>query len=108
MSRTCNKNKEGEKEHCCMEDLKVDFMRDYQWDFVIYPQAFSPNYCVGDCKLGTVMPESPYSHVLQQYGISPCCNAQKMGTLELLYMDEANNIVQGTLPKMIVQRCGCA
>ena len=91
-----------------MESLKVDFNEDYQWSFVIYPTSFEPNYCSGDCSLGKMMPENAYAHILQQSGISPCCNPQKMGTLELLYMDENNNVVQGTLPKMMVQRCGCA
>jgi len=111
LSRTCNKNKEGETEpsdHCCMDTLEIDFLFDYDWDFVIFPRKFAPNFCVGDCKLGGSMPESAYAHMLQQSGISPCCNAQKMGTLELLYMDESSNVVQGTLPKMIVERCGCA
>ena len=108
LSRVCSKNKEEGGDHCCMESLKVDFNEDYQWSFVIYPTSFEPNYCSGDCSLGKMMPENAYAHILQQSGISPCCNPQKMGTLELLYMDENNNVVQGTLPKMMVQRCGCA
>jgi len=108
LSRVCSKNKEEGGDHCCMESLKVDFNEDYHWSFVIYPASFEPNYCSGDCSLGKMMPENAYAHILQQSGISPCCNPQKMGTLELLYMDENNNVVQGTLPKMMVQRCGCA
>ena len=104
LSRVCSKNKEEGGDHCCMESLKVDFNEDYQWSFVIYPTSFEPNYCSGDCSLGKMMPDNAYT----QSGISPCCNPQKMGTLELLYMDENNNVVQGTLPKMMVQRCGCA
>ena len=50
------------------------------------------------------MPESAYAHILRQSGISPCFNPQKMELLELLYMDENNNVVQGTLQKMMVQR----
>ena len=50
------------------------------------------------------MPETAYEHILQQSGISPCFNPQKMGTLEFLYLDENNNLVQVTLQKMMVQR----
>ena len=107
LSRVCSKNKEEGGDHCCMESLKVDFNEDYQWSFVIYPTSFEPNYCSGDCSLGKMMPEN-VAHILRQSGISPCCNPQKMGTLKLLYMDENNNVVEGALPKMMVQRCGCA
>ena len=98
----------GNDGQCCMDTLKVDFFKDFEWDFVIFPKSFTPNFCVGECQLGKILPESNHAHVLLQSGLSPCCNAQKMDTLELLYMDPDNNVVQGTLPNMIVKRCGCA
>ena len=108
LSRVCSKNKEEGGDHCCMEPLKVDFMEDYQWSFVLYPTSFEANYCSGDCSLDKMMPENALlRHILRQSGISsPCCNPQ-MGTLDILYMDKNNNVVEGTLPNMMVQRCYC-
>ena len=106
LSRVCSKNKEEGGDHCCMESLKVDFMEDYQWSFVIYPTSFDANYCSGDCSLGKMMPENADAQILQQLGIRHCCRPQ-MGDLEIHYMDDNNNVAFGTLPKMIVQRCDC-
>ena len=108
MSKVCSSEDEEDKaSHCCMSNLRVNFAEDFGWNFIISPVYFNPNYCAGDCKLGKIMPENEYAHVLQLSGIAPCCTPQKMGTLELLYMDEKENVVQGTLPKMMVERCGC-
>ena len=106
LSRVCSKNKVEGGDHCCMESLKVDFMEDYQWSFVIYPTSFEANYCSGDCSLRKMMPENADAQILQQLGIRHCCRPQ-MGDLEIHYMDDNNNVAFGTLPKMIVQRCDC-
>ena len=107
LSKVCSPEAK-EEDVCCMASLKVDFAVDYGWNFIIWPPVFEPNYCMGDCSLGKMMPSNPHAHVLQQSGISPCCSPTKMGTLELIYMDEKDNVVQGTLPKMMVEKCGCA
>ena len=90
-----------------MESLRVDFLEDYDWSFVIFPTYFEANYCSGDCILGKNMPENADAHILQQFGIRRCCKPQKTVDLDITYMDDNNNVVQGTLPKMIVQGCGC-
>ena len=106
-TQVCSQESDNEDNHCCMWPLIVDFARDYNWTFIIYPPLFRPNYCAGDCSLGNMMPEKPYDHIMQQSGISPCCSPQQMGTLELLYLNKDDQVIQGTLPKMMVERCGC-
>ena len=97
LNQVCSKNIKERGDNCCMESLRVDFHKDYRWSFVIS----------GDWSLGKIMPENAYAHILQQFGIRRCCKPQTTVALEIYYMDEINNFVLGTLPKMMVQRCGC-
>ena len=87
---------------------KVEFKEDYDWDFIVFPERLRFNYCSGSCFLN---PESWFTQVLEQtlqeFGVIPRCSNQKMRPLELIFWDENGNIVQWTIPKMIVERCGC-
>ena len=103
LNKVCNDQVDG----CCMSTLEVDFERDYQWSFIIYPTSFHPNFCEGDCSLGKMAPGNTYAHILQQSGYKPCCSPEKMSSLKMLYMDENQNVFQGVLPKMVVERCKC-
>ena len=91
--------------------LKVDFKEDYDWDFIIYPARVQFNYCSGSCSFTTFTPESISTHMLhqtlQESGVLPRCSKQKMGPLGLIVMDEANNILERNIQKMIVDQCGC-
>ena len=55
----------------------------------------------------TLISGNTYAHILQQSGYKPCCSPEKMSSLKMLYMDEEQNVFQGVLPKMVVERCKC-
>lgn len=37
----------------------------------------------------------------------PCCAPRKLSAISMLYFDASMNIMFGTLPAMVVDRCGC-
>jgi hypothetical protein len=108
LSKVCSESDENAESHCCLWPFTVDFEKTYGWTFIISPPSYEANYCSGDCSLGVMMPENPYGHIMQQSNISPCCTPKKMSGINMLYMDENRNIILGILPKMKVERCGCA
>ena len=85
--------------------------REFGWKFVIHPPSYEANYCSGDCSLGVMMPSTTHAHMMQQSNSkirNPCCTPQKMTGIHMLYLDENKNVILGMLPKMKVERCGCA
>ena len=111
LKNICNKNDdENEPGHCCLWEFEVDFIKEFGWNFVIFPSKYMANMCQGDCRLGKTAPDNPYTHILQQADkdMALCCTPKKMKNLEMLYVDENNNVLVGNLPNMKVERCGCA
>ena len=100
-----DKNKNS---HCCLWPFTVDFEQEFDWKFIVYPTKYEANMCSGDCSLGKMVPENPYSHLLQQSNVSPCCTPKKMKGINMLYMDENKNVLLGKLPNMRVEKCACA
>ena len=92
--------------------------RDFGWEWVIHPTKYTANYCNGDCGLGVMMPTSPHAHLIQQQQQtstnnnvkvrSPCCTPTKMSGISMLYLDPNKNVILGKLPRMKVDKCGCA
>ena len=101
-------NEEGSETHCCRYPLLVDF-ESYGWDWIIQPKRYLAYYCSGECNFAFLM-SSAYGHLLQQTskGNGPCCTPRKMSQISMLYFDQDYNIVYGTLPSMVVDRCGCS
>ena len=99
------------EKRCCRYKLEVDFEQ-FAWDWIIAPKRYQAYFCSGDCDF-TFMQKYPHSHVLQQVvgtgGVGgPCCAPVKFSPISMLYFDDHNNIVYGTLPGMVVDRCGCS
>lgn len=93
------------------------YYRDFGWEWVIHPPKYRANYCNGDCGLGVMMPTSPHAHLIQQQQTSrnnnvkvrsPCCTPTKMSGISMLYLDPNKNVILGKLPRMKVDKCGCA
>lgn len=108
LGKVCSEETDAAETHCCMWPLFVDFEKEFGWTFIIHPTTYEANFCSGDCSLGVVMPSTVYTHMIQQSNVSPCCTPQKMSGINMLYIDENKNVVLGKLPKMKVERCGCA
>ena len=108
LGKVCSEETDSNETHCCLWPFTVDFEKEYGWTFIIHPSKYEANFCAGDCSLGVIMPTNTYGHLIQQSNFSPCCTPQKMSGINLLYMDEDHNVILGKLPKMKVERCGCA
>jgi len=104
----CAEELDAKVTQCCLWPLTIDFS-EYGWDWVLYPRTYEANFCNGDCSLG-VVPESTHTHLMQmnlQSVARPCCSARRLTEISMLYFDEENNVVMGTLPGMKVEKCGC-
>ncbi|NXE99198.1 INHBC protein, partial [Menura novaehollandiae] len=104
---------------CCRKDYYVDF-RDIGWnDWIIKPEGYQINYCVGQCPLHVAgspgMASSFHTAVfnlvkannVQASGHS-CCVPTRRRPLSVLYFDRNSNIVKTDIPDMIVDACGCS
>ena len=108
VNKVCTEEHDQGEERCCLWPFTVDFEKEYGWTFVLYPTEYEANYCSGNCTLGVMMPSNPYAHLVQQSKGNPCCTPQKMSGINMIYLDENSNVILGQLPKMKVERCGCA
>jgi hypothetical protein len=116
--KICREEDDKNHEQCCLWQFEVDFEQDFGWEWVIHPTKYTANYCNGDCGLGVMMPTSPHAHLIQQQQQtstnnnvkvrSPCCTPTKMSGISMLYLDPNKNVILGKLPRMKVDKCGCA
>lgn len=94
---------------CCRYPLTVDF-EEFGWDFIIAPKRYEAHYCSGDCPYITLQKHA-HTHILQMAQpntAGPCCAPRKMSSISMLYFDQQMNVVYGSLPGMVVDRCGCS
>nr|XP_033793509.1 inhibin beta C chain-like [Geotrypetes seraphini] len=104
---------------CCRKDYYVSF-KDIGWnDWIIKPEGYQLNYCMGTCPVHIAgapgMAASFHATVLNlikanniHTGISSCCVPTERRPLSLLYFDKDSNIVKTDIPHMIVEACGCS
>ncbi|XP_019387215.1 PREDICTED: inhibin beta C chain-like [Crocodylus porosus] len=104
---------------CCLQDYYVDF-RNIGWhDWIIKPEGYQLNYCVGQCPLHVAgspgMAASFHSAVLNLVKANSiagaghaCCVPTHRRPLSVLYFDRGSNIVKTDIPDMIVEACGCS
>ncbi|XP_029450760.1 inhibin beta B chain-like [Rhinatrema bivittatum] len=104
---------------CCRKDYYVDF-RDLGWnDWIIKPEGYQINYCMGTCPMHIAgapgMAAAFHTAVFNlikanniHTTVSSCCVPTKRRSLSLLYFDRDSNIVKTDIPEMIVEACGCS
>lgn len=94
---------------CCLYPLIVDFEA-FGWDWVIAPKKYKANYCSGECGI-EFLQKYPHSHVINQANqkgpTGPCCSPTKLSSINMLYFNEDAEVIQGKIPGMVVDRCGC-
>ena len=96
---------------CSLHSLTVNFQRDLGFDFILEPQSFNINYCLGTCddhpspivyelyhRLG---PNSPAS------SIRPHCAIHSARSLAVLMVVKGVPFIE-QLKGVIVTSCGCA
>lgn len=94
---------------CCRYPLTVNF-EEFGWDFIIAPKRYEAHYCSGECGYLTQQ-KYAHTHLIKMASlgnVTPCCAPRKMTSMTMLYFDEDLNVVYGSLPGMIVERCGCS
>lgn len=104
---------------CCLQDYYVDFRAIGWHDWIIKPEGYQLNYCVGQCPLHVAgspgMAASFHSAVLNLVKANSiagaghaCCVPTHRQPLSVLYFDRGSNIVKTDIPDMIVEACGCS
>lgn len=101
---------EGSNERtCCRYPLVIDF-EVFGWDYIIAPKKYDAHYCAGDCDPLTQQ-RYPHTHIASMAApdvATPCCAPRKLSSISMLYFDHDMNVVYGSLPSMVVDRCGCS
>ncbi|XP_075055483.1 inhibin beta B chain-like [Mixophyes fleayi] len=104
---------------CCRKDYYVEF-KEIGWnDWIIKPEGYQINYCMGLCPMHVAgapgMAASVHTTVLNlvkanniQTAVNSCCVPTKRRPLSMLYFDRNNNIVKTDIPDMVVEACGCS
>ncbi|KAM6233398.1 inhibin beta C chain-like [Porphyrio hochstetteri] len=108
----------GDSRMCCRKEFFVDF-KEIGWeDWIIQPEGYHMNYCVGLCPLHMAgipgLAASFHTAVLNlikannaDAAVDSCCVPTLRRPLSLLYYDRDSNIVKTDIPNMIVDACGC-
>ncbi|NWX47974.1 INHBC protein, partial [Steatornis caripensis] len=108
----------GDSRMCCRKEFFVDF-KEIGWeDWIIQPEGYQMNYCVGLCPLHVAgipgLAASFHTAVLNlikannaDAAADSCCVPTQRRPLSLLYYDRDSNIVKTDIPDMIVDACGC-
>ncbi|KAF5284704.1 hypothetical protein FQR65_LT13440 [Abscondita terminalis] len=94
---------------CCRYPLTVNF-EEFGMDFIISPKSYEAYYCAGECPYVTFQ-TYPHTHLLKMAwpnSVGPCCVPRKMSAISMLYFDHEQNVIFGSLPGMVVDRCGCS
>lgn len=103
---------------CCKRDLYIKF-KDIQWhDWIIAPEGYHMNYCMGHCPQhlsgspgiassfhATVFSQLKVNGI--QTAISSCCIPTERRPLSMVYFNSQHSIVKTDVPDMIVESCGC-
>ncbi|XP_068449619.1 inhibin beta B chain [Clinocottus analis] len=103
---------------CCKREFYIKF-KDIQWhDWIIAPEGYHMNYCIGQCPQHLAgspgIASSFHTTVFSQLKIngintaaSSCCVATERRPLSMVYFDSQHSIVKSDVSDMIVESCGC-
>ncbi|XP_037304164.2 inhibin beta A chain [Pungitius pungitius] len=103
---------------CCKKEFFINF-KDIQWnDWIIAPEGYHMNYCMGQCPQHVAgspgMASSFHTTVFNQLkingivtGASSCCVPTERRPLSMVYWTSPRGIVKTDVADMIVESCGC-
>ncbi|XP_054472856.1 inhibin beta B chain [Anoplopoma fimbria] len=103
---------------CCKRDFYIKF-KDIQWhDWIIAPEGYHMNYCMGQCPQHLAgspgIASSFHATVFSQLKVngintaaSSCCIPTERRPLSMVYFTPQHSIVKTDVPDMIVESCGC-
>lgn len=103
---------------CCKEQMYVSFKELGFEDWIIAPSGYNANYCRGSCESLYLTPDSfnnVYSRILEEMkrnqlgtGLRHCCAPTQYKSLDIFYLDHTISLIKRSIPKMVVEDCGCA
>lgn len=103
---------------CCKKDFYIKF-KDIQWDeWIIAPEGYHMNYCMGQCPQhlsgSPGIASSFHATVFSQLKVNgintattSCCIPTERRPLSMVYFNSQHSIVKTDVPDMIVESCGC-
>ncbi|TRY97387.1 hypothetical protein DNTS_032902 [Danionella cerebrum] len=103
---------------CCKKDFYIKF-RDIRWDdWIIAPDGYHMNYCMGQCPPhlsgSPGIASSFHATIFSQLkanglhtAVSSCCIPVQRRPLSMVFFDSHHTIVKTDVPDMIVESCGC-
>ncbi|XP_062853532.1 inhibin beta B chain isoform X2 [Trichomycterus rosablanca] len=103
---------------CCKKDFYIKF-QDIEWqDWIIAPEGYHMNYCMGQCLQHLAgspgIASSFHATVFSQLrangihtAVPSCCVPIQRRPLSMVYFNSQHSIVKTDVPDMIVESCGC-
>uniref|UniRef100_A0A8C3XQM9 TGF-beta family profile domain-containing protein n=2 Tax=Chelydra serpentina TaxID=8475 RepID=A0A8C3XQM9_CHESE len=101
---------------CKPRRLYVSFS-DVGWEnWIIAPQGYMANYCLGECPFPLTAELNSTNHAILQTMVhsldpegtpQPCCVPVRLSPISILYYDNQDNVVLRHYEDMVVDECGC-
>ena len=98
--------------NCCVRNLTINFHKDLNWMWVVYPYEYSLNYCFGDCPYQWSVPTLHFQamqttkHLNLTASAELCCVPALLLPLTIIRYDGRALFID-TLSDMIVHSCNC-
>ncbi|XP_061456496.1 embryonic growth/differentiation factor 1 [Rhineura floridana] len=101
---------------CKPRRLYISFS-DIGWEnWIIAPQGYLANYCLGECPFPLTEELNSTNHAILQTVVhsldpegtpQPCCVPVRLSPISILYYDNNDNVVLRHYEDMVVDECGC-
>uniref|UniRef100_A0A8C0HDS0 TGF-beta family profile domain-containing protein n=1 Tax=Chelonoidis abingdonii TaxID=106734 RepID=A0A8C0HDS0_CHEAB len=101
---------------CKPRRLYISF-NDVGWEnWIIAPQGYMANYCLGECPFPLTAELNSTNHAILQTMVhsldpegtpQPCCVPVRLSPISILYYDNHDNVVLRHYEDMVVDECGC-
>ncbi|XP_026554194.1 embryonic growth/differentiation factor 1 [Pseudonaja textilis] len=101
---------------CKPRQLYISFTEVGWGNWIIAPQGYLANYCLGECPFPLTEELNSTNHAILQTIVhsldpagtpQPCCVPVRLSPISVLYYDNNDNVVLRHYEDMVVDECGC-
>ncbi|NXY90902.1 DERR protein, partial [Alcedo cyanopectus] len=101
---------------CKARRLYISFSEVGWENWIIAPQGYMANYCLGECPFPLTAELNSTNHAILQTMVhsldpqgtpQPCCVPVRLSPISILYYDNDDNVVLRHYEDMVVDECGC-